>query len=162
MINWDPSHEDKFITKTRDQPEPGRSKLLQFFVTIFPSRSEKYILHDIKNYPKPTDKVPEGRDRELFKAISTRHGLKHVSYWLIVVPENRSILVVPLTSTYHDIINDIDINVYPVLTTPQISKFQKVWYLFRHPFPSNYQLIIIDIGANICPLLTTSQWPFQR
>ena len=23
LINWDPSLEDKFITKTRDQPEPG-------------------------------------------------------------------------------------------------------------------------------------------
>ena len=22
LINWDPSHEDKFVTKTRDQPEP--------------------------------------------------------------------------------------------------------------------------------------------
>ena len=22
-INWDPSHEDKFVTETRDQPEPG-------------------------------------------------------------------------------------------------------------------------------------------
>ena len=21
LINWDPSHEDKFVTKTRDQPE---------------------------------------------------------------------------------------------------------------------------------------------
>ena len=23
LINWDPSHEDEFVTKTRDQPEPG-------------------------------------------------------------------------------------------------------------------------------------------
>ena len=23
LINWDPSLEDKFVTKTRDQPEPG-------------------------------------------------------------------------------------------------------------------------------------------
>ena len=23
LINWDPFHEDKFVTKTRDQPEPG-------------------------------------------------------------------------------------------------------------------------------------------
>ena len=25
LINWVPSHEDKFVTKTRDQPEPGSS-----------------------------------------------------------------------------------------------------------------------------------------
>ena len=25
VINWDPSREDKFVTKTRDQPEPGTS-----------------------------------------------------------------------------------------------------------------------------------------
>ena len=23
LNNWNPSHEDKFVTKTRDQPEPG-------------------------------------------------------------------------------------------------------------------------------------------
>ena len=23
LINWNPSHEDKFVTKTRDQPGPG-------------------------------------------------------------------------------------------------------------------------------------------
>ena len=24
LISWDPSRGDKFVTKTRDQPEPGR------------------------------------------------------------------------------------------------------------------------------------------
>ena len=40
MINWDPSHEDNFITKTRHQPVPG---------SLFPSSLQGEEMKDPGN-----------------------------------------------------------------------------------------------------------------